>query len=143
MKKLTLQWRITLLTAAILAICSAGLTIFSIFNAQQVFFPLLTDQYVIAGTTEDSFDVPANNTEGVETGPAVQAKRQFDTKSILFCLLATTVGSCAVYFTAGQALRPLRILSDEIETVDEENLSAQLPQAATQDEVGRLTNIFQ
>lgn len=61
MKKLTLQWRITLLTAVILAICSAVLTIFSIFNAQQVFFPLLTDQYVIAGTTEDSFDVPANN----------------------------------------------------------------------------------
>lgn len=142
MKKLTLQWRITLLTAAILAVCSAALTALSMYNAQQDFMVLMDDQYVMVDPSAVLPPGPGECVPALEATPAEQAKQQFDTKSVLFCLVFTAAGSCAAYFMAGQALKPLRALNAEIETIDEKKLSARLPQAAVCDEVGKLTNSF-
>lgn len=76
---------------------------------------LINEQYVTEGIPAISGledDKPQEATMAIST---VEAKKQFDVKSILFCLIVTTVGSCAVYFMAGQALKPLRTLSNEIE----------------------------
>lgn len=142
MKKITLQWRITLLTAIVLVICSVALTALSMLNAQRGFYQLLDDQYATQGVPAIQATVPENLADADAGTLAIQATQQFNFKSVLFCLLATIIGTCATYFIAGQALKPLRNLSDEIERIDENSLSAQLPPTSTQDEIGRLTDNF-
>lgn len=133
MKKLTLQWRITILTAMVLLVCTVTLTAISMHNVQPLF-------WLAAGTPEIDGYISSS---GEDTPVPVQiAKAQFDTRSILFCGLFTVLGTVAVYFVAGQALSPLRQLSEKVETVDEHNLSVRLPEAVSRDEIGRLTNGF-
>lgn len=140
MKKLTLQWRITILTGLVLLICTAMLTAISIRNAEPL-YTLASDQLmedVITGY--GSFDVL--EPEEATPIPAQLAKEEFDGKSILYCGLFTILGTVAVYIVTGHALRPLRRLTDKVDTVDEHNLSMRLPEAASNDEVSRLTNGF-
>lgn len=132
MKKLTLQWRITILNAMVLLVCTVTLTSISMHNVQPLF-------WLAGGTPEIDYTSFA----GEETPVPVQpAKMQFDSKSILFCALFTVLSTVAVYFFAGHALQPLRNLSGKVETVVENNLSIRLPEAVSHDEISRLTNGF-
>lgn len=144
MKKLTLQWRITLLTALVLALSTISLTAISIRNAEDSFIVILgasTLEPTTIGAPEKSadsaFEVPA-----MPATPAQAAKRQFDLRSILACGLFTIGGTVAAYFAAGKALRPLRSLSDAVSSVDETTLAQRLPSAQADDEVGILTQRF-
>lgn len=144
MKKLTLQWRITLLTTLVLALSTIFLTAISIRNAEDSFIAILgasTLEPTPIGAPEKSadsaFEVPA-----MPSTPAQAAKRQFDLRSILACGLFTIGGTVAAYFAAGKALRPLRSLSDAVSSVDETTLAQRLPSAQTDDEVGILTQRF-
>ena len=47
MKKLTLQWRITLLTALVLAAATVSLTVLSIRNAADAFIVILDSNEVV------------------------------------------------------------------------------------------------
>lgn len=138
MKKITLQWRITILTALVLIVCTVTLTLLSIHNAEPI-YELITGQenWEIIGGSELEAD-----TDKPQAAPLTLAKREFDGKSILFCTLFTVSGTVAVYFLAGHALKPLRRLSEQIDTIDENNLSAKLPEAISKDEISRLTNGF-
>lgn len=144
MKKLTLQWRITLLTALVLALSTISLTAISIRNAEDSFIVILgasTLEPTTIGAPEKSadsaFEVPA-----MPATPAQAAKRQFDLRSMLACGLFTIGGTVAAYFAAGKALRPLRSLSDAVSSVDETTLAQRLPSAQADDEVGILTQRF-
>lgn len=143
MKKLTLQWRITILAALVLAACSVALTVLSILNAERSFVALMeesTTVYSVAGQPPESGGQTA--VPGVQATPAQLAKRKFDSTSLLVCVLVTALGSTATYLAAGKALRPLRELTKAAGTVDEHTLSQRLPEAASQDEVGALTHSF-
>lgn len=137
MKKITLQWRITILTALVLAVCSVSLTLISIHNAEELYMPVDTGSglTIIRGNEPMPDDEPT-------PAPLELAKQKFDGKSILFCTLFTVLGTIVVYIVAGQALRPLRQLSSQIDSIDEKNLSLRLPKADTNDEIGSLTNGF-
>ena len=138
MRKITLQWRITILTALVLIVCMVTLTLLSIHNADPI-YDLITGQEdweIIGGTELEA------NMNGPQTAPLTLAKQEFDGKSILFCTLFTIIGTAAVYFLAGHALKPLRRLSEQIDTIDENNLSAKLPEAVSKDEISRLTKGF-
>lgn len=79
MKKLSLQWRVTVLTALVLMVCTIVLTTISIKNAEQSFIDLY-DAITPA--------LPLTPSTGVDDAilPAVPtqvAKKQFDTTSIL------------------------------------------------------------
>ncbi|MDO5399744.1 MAG: HAMP domain-containing sensor histidine kinase [Eubacteriales bacterium] len=139
MKRLTLQWRITLLTALVLAACSIALTAASIVNADRAFVPLLE---LPMKTVEATAPPTSMVVAGVESTPAQLAKQQFSLSSILFCVVVTAAGTTAAYLLAGKALRPLRELTNAVEAVNEKNLSHPLPTAAAQDEVGILTANF-
>lgn len=138
MKKRTLQWRITILTALVLLFCTVTLTALSMHNAQALYMP--SD----VGSGGISFMYGSEMELGEEPmpEPAQLAKQKFDGKSILFCGIFTVLGTVAVYFVAGRALRPLRRLSDQVGKVDEHNLSIRLPEADSNDEVSRLTDDF-
>lgn len=138
MKKITLQWRITILTAFVLIACTVTLTLLSIHNVEPIYdlVPRQEDWEIIGGSEWEA------NTDEPQVAPITLAKQEFDGKSILFCALFTIIGTVAVYFLAGHALKPLRRLSEQIDTIDENNLSAKLPEAVSKDEISRLTNGF-
>ena len=146
MKKLTLQWRITLLTALVLAAATVSLTVLSIRNAEDAFIVIIEEALPIqdavaledmGGGEVENMAVPV-----VPSTPAQLAKRQFDLHSVLFCVIFTALGAVAAYFAAGRALKPLRELSAAVSAVDENNLDHPLPPAQTGDEVGVLTDRF-
>ncbi|WP_291581420.1 sensor histidine kinase [Clostridium sp. UBA6640] len=158
--KLSLQWRVTLLTALVLIACSVALTAFSMLNAQRNLIPLLEEAFSIirlgdnsiAITKDDIFedglieddlskdDVEAGDRFG-KTTPQ-QAKQRFDVTSILFCLILTAVGTGVVHFVSGKALKPVRSLSKQVSKIDEHNLSQRLPEGISNDEVSSLTKSF-
>lgn len=140
MKKLTLQWRITILTGLVLLICTAALTAISIRNAEPL-YALASDQ-PMADVIADYDSFEDLEPEEVTPVPAQLAKQQFDGKSILYCSIFTILGTAAVYIVTGHALRPLRRLTDKVDTVDEHNLSMRLPKADSDDEISRLTDGF-
>lgn len=155
MKKITLQWRITLLTALVLAVCTSALTAYSILNAEKTFVPMLLVD--IARPVEGSHSLETGDTESaigtddiqkdgiidaVPVTKAYQAKRSYDNKNILFCIGVVAIGTAAVYWVTGRALRPVRQLSRSVSQVDENNLSSVLPEVASRDEVGELTRGF-
>ena len=144
MKKLTLQWRITLLTARVLAACSITLTAASIINADRAFVSLIErgSAMEMVGAVADEQPKDSGAAAGVEAVPAQEAKQQFSLSSILFCVCVTATGTIAAYLLAGKVLRPLHELTDAVEAVDEKNLSYRLPAAVSNDEVGKLTKDF-
>ena len=83
MKKITLQWRITILTALVLIGCTVTLTLISIHNAEPI-YDLITGQEnweIIGGSELEA------NTDKPQVTPLTLAKQEFDGKSILFCTL--------------------------------------------------------
>lgn len=143
--RLTLQWRITLLAAVVLIICSAALTAFSILNAQNTLIPLINGSISIT-KADNSEDMGINGIdEGkIENGLTRSriAKRNFDFKSIVFFLALTTVGAGLVYFVSGKALRPIKNLTKQISEIDERDLSQRLTASLSDDEVSILTKSF-
>ncbi|MDO4307112.1 MAG: histidine kinase dimerization/phospho-acceptor domain-containing protein [Eubacteriales bacterium] len=140
MKRLTLQWRITILTALVLLICTATLTAISIRNAEPL-YSLASDQPE-TDVIENYESYGSLDPVELTPVPAQLAKKEFDGKSILYCGLFTVLGTVAVYIVTGHALQPLRRLTDKVDTVDEHNLSMRLPEVASNDEVSRLTDGF-
>ncbi|MBS6195557.1 MAG: HAMP domain-containing protein [Clostridiales bacterium] len=144
MKKLTLQWRITILTALVLAVCSVVLTIASIINADNSFAAVMEPAHM----TEIPEVIPENEREEnaaempIAGTPAQMATGEFRSNSIVFCVLIIILGTTAVYLAVGSALSPLRKLSAEVENIDEQSLSERLPETTMNDEVGKLTHGF-
>jgi signal transduction histidine kinase len=150
-RKLALRWRITLLTALVLISCSSVLTAFSMMNAQRTLMPLLEFANVanfgdgsIAISLDGALSEDASMPEGIPvSGKATkQAKQRFDIASILFCLALAAAGTGCVYFVTGQALKPVRELSEQVSEIDEHNLSRRLPESVSRDEVSSLTRSF-
>ena len=137
LSRLSLRCRITLLTAVVLTICSVTMTIFSMYNAQRMLYPILEDTVVSSTTQTESglgIEMPAI--------PAQERKQQFDFHSIYFCLIMTGIGSFAAYFLAGQATVPVKKLNKQIAVIDENNLSERLPEVQPKDEIGEITRGF-
>jgi signal transduction histidine kinase len=144
--KLTLQWRITILAAVVLIICSAALTVFSILNAQNTLVPLIYGSINITKLDDslNSKEFKAIDNNETENGTTLSriAKRNFDLQSIVFFLSLTSIGTGLVYFVSGKALRPLKNLSKQVSEIDERDLSQRLTESLSNDEVSILTKSF-
>nr|WP_175476145.1 ATP-binding protein [Evansella caseinilytica] len=144
-RQLTLQWRITILTAIVLILSSAALTAFSILNAQKTLVPLINESISISkDNTSGGVVIQGTDDEETENDftPLRTAKRDFDLGSVLFCLVITVVGTGLVYFVSGKALRPVKNLSKQVADIDERDLSQRLTESLSHDEVGSLTKSF-
>lgn len=150
LKKISLQWRITLLTAAVLLICSVSITMFSMYSAEQMLYPL----YGVGSVSDENGEKRPAAVGGMVTGesgksygavlaqPARLQKQAFDMRGIWFCIGVTLLGTGAVYYVSGKALKPVRCLGKRINEIDENNLSQRLTQTEAHDEVGQLTGSF-
>lgn len=159
-QKLTLQWRVTLLTALVLIVSFVILTAFSMLNAQRNLIAVMESAFSIVHYDKDSVVITKDSTvdKGITSDHLIQndstaaseygrttaqrAKQRFDMISILFCLFLTIIGTGSVYFVSGKALKPVKALSKQISIIDEHHLSQRLPEGISNDEVNSLAKSF-
>lgn len=144
MKKCTLQWRLALTTAALVAVACLLLYLFISHSAvmrmdeiEDSIVQIVPDGEEVFEIGLDSFGLPLDFQEQVR-----RAKSTFLFQSILATLAVILAGGALTYVLAGHALEPLRQLSSHMENIQAQNLSEPLPVPDTGDEIARLTRSF-
>lgn len=131
MKRLSLQWRITLLTALLIAGTCICLNLL-LYHSGAVSIDSLNG-FVFENTPESSEDpdglaIEISDSQMAEfisrfSDEAYDAKADFGRKGWLITVAVTIVSAAIAYFVSGQALKPLRKLSQQAEKIDQDSIS--------------------
>ena len=131
MKKLPLQWRITLLTALLIAGTCICLNLL-LYHSGAVSIDSLNG-FVFEYTPESSEDpdglaIEISDSQMSEfisrfSDEAYDVKTDFGRKGWLITVAVTIVSAAIAYFVSGQALKPLRKLSQQAEKIDQDSIS--------------------
>ena len=140
MKKFSLRWRLTLTTALLVA--AACLLLNLLLSRSAVMGMDEIGEYIVEvePVGQDPLIIGVDGASLL--GQVQQAKDAFRIQSILATLTIILGSSFVTWFLAGQALAPLRKLSDHMEIIQAQNLSEPMETPDTQDEVARLTRSF-
>lgn len=142
--KLSLQWRLTLITALLMTV-TCILMYFFISQSAVAGMENLGD-YMIRIDNTDSAPITFNMDPSVlfpELSDQLQlTKKLFLTKGLMVTGIIILLSSICTYFISRQALLPLRRLSQELNQIEVQNLSEALEVPATNDEISRLTISF-
>lgn len=131
MKRLSLQWRITLLTALLIAGTCICLNLL-LYHSGAVSIDSLNG-FVFEYTPESSEDpdglaIEISDSQMSEfisrfSDEAYDVKTDFGRKGWLITVAVTIVSAAIAYFVSGQALKPLRKLSHQAEKIDQDSIS--------------------
>ena len=131
MKRLSLQWRITLLTALLFAGTCICLNLL-LYHSGAVSSDSLNG-FVFEYTPESSEDpdglaIEISDSQMSEfisrfSDEAYDVKTDFGRKGWLITVAVTIVSAAIAYFVSGQALKPLRKLSQQAEKIDQDSIS--------------------
>lgn len=144
-KKVSIRWRMTILSAILLTLCCISLTLFLNHSAA-----LLVDTSVAAAITTPAYsiDLTQKQTASEELQPAYpmislqEAKQDYQLQSILAMLCIVFGGSALTYYVAGKALQPLHVLNKQVKNISMKNLSTSLEVPSTKDEIADLSTTF-
>jgi len=150
---ISLRMRITLLSGAILLICSVILALGAAYNAHSQFkaitlanYPVSYGVAVEAKVSNDQIGLITNGSDKASTASTAprltEAKKQFDTTNIIILAIVSVLGMVMVYIIAGRSLHPIHELSRTISTISEDNLRQRIPDDHRKDEVGALGYSF-
>lgn len=146
MKRNSLCVRLTVMTGAILLLCSAALTLSASYNAKKQLVAMVASDAVVAGDTaapgalaaaEAPDDLPV---AGVIT--VAVAQRNFDMAGLIALAAISVAGTALAYFAARRTLRPIRELSRQMTAVTENDLDVRVDVGQLTDEVGTLCRSF-
>ena len=131
MKRLSLQWRITLLTALLIAGTCICLNLL-LYHSGAVSIDSLNG-FVFEYTPEISEDsnglaIEISDSQMSEfivrfSDEAYDVKADFGRKCWLITIAVTIVSAAIAYFVSGQTLKPLRKLSQQAEKIDQDSIS--------------------
>ena len=131
MKRLSLQWRITLLTALLIAGTCICLNLL-LYHSGAVSIDSLNG-FVFEYTPESSEDpdgpaIEISDSQMSEfisrfSDEAYDVKTDFGRKGWLITVAVTIVSAAIAYFVSGQALKPLRKLSHQAEKIDQDSIA--------------------
>ena len=143
-KKLSLQWRLTLIITLLMTV-TCVLMYFFISRSAVTGIEDLGD-YVVRINKTDSTPITFNiNPSTLFSGLSDQVeatKAHFRTRSIIATGILILLSSICTYFISRRALVPLRNLSRKINKIEAENLSESLEVPSTDDEIALLTGSF-
>ena len=131
MKRMSLQWRLTCITALCIAIICGCLTIFVYKNGVH-YIDSLQDAVESQGdekgnkSDEIYISIPDDKWDEFADEFSVQVynnKADYKRNSLIITILLALLGGVVTYFISGHALRPIREFSDKIEEVQAQNLS--------------------
>ena len=143
-KKLSLQWRLTLIITLLMTV-TCVLMYFFISRSAVTGIEDLGD-YVVRINKTDSTPITFNiNPSTLFSGLSDQVeatKAQFLIRIIIATGILILLSSICTYFISRRALVPLRNLSRKINKIEAENLSESLEVPSTDDEIALLTGSF-
>lgn len=131
MKRMSLQWRLTCITALCIAIICGCLTMFVYKNGVH-YIDSLQDAVESQGdekgnkSDEIYISIPDDKWDEFADEFSVQVynnKADYKRNSLIITVLLAFLGGVVTYFISGHALRPIREFSDKIEEVQAQNLS--------------------
>ena len=128
MKKLSLQWRLTIITTLFIALICGCLTMFIYQNGVYYMDDL---QNTVEGSTDKNsnnlyISIPDEVWDDFANNFSIQVnnnKTDYRNKSLLFSTVLSLFGGVVTYFISGRALQPLSDFSKKIEEVQAQNLS--------------------
>lgn len=132
MRKMSLQWRITILTTLFIAIICGCLTLF-VYKNGVYYIDLLQDTVDAKsdqgnGKEQDEIyiNIPDDKWNDFADDFSIQVynnKADYKKSSLMFSTLLALLGGVVTYFIVGHALKPLRKIADKMEEVQAQNLS--------------------
>ncbi len=132
MKKMSLQWRLTIITTLLIAMICGSLTIFIYKNGVYYIDSL---QNTVDAKSEDNneknpdeiyISIPDEEWNDFAKNFSIQVynnKADYKKSSLLFSMLLSLLGGVITFFISGHALKPLCDFSKKIEEVQAQNLS--------------------
>lgn len=132
MKKMSLQWRLTIITTLLIAMICGSLTIFIYKNGVYYIDSL---QNTVDAKSEDNneknpdeiyISIPDEEWDNFAKNFSIQVynnKADYKKSSLLFSTLLSLLGGVITFFISGHALKPLCDFSKKIEEVQAQNLS--------------------
>ena len=132
MKKMSLQWRLTIITTLLIAMICGSLTIFICKNGVYYIDSL---QNTVDAKSEDNneknpdeiyISIPDEEWNNFAKNFSIQVynnKADYKKSSLLFSTLLSLLGGVITFFISGHALKPLCDFSKKIEEVQAQNLS--------------------
>ena len=127
MKKISLQWRLTILTTVLITVLCGCLTFFLYKNGIYHFDTLqetVTDQGAVPEAMY--IDIPDNEWDDFVAQFSIEvynSKSDYRSRSLLITAIVALFGGAATYFISGRALKPLREFSETVEKVQAQNLT--------------------
>ena len=126
MKDLSLQWRITLMTAALVCAACLSMNFLVGYSGMQYMDEIGSEVSAYGNVNEDipkSFDPRSEDVGNELTIVVSDAQKSFGVTSWCITALVTLIGGVLAYFASGRALRPLRAFAAQIEHVQPGNLA--------------------
>lgn len=132
MRRMSLQWRITIITTLFIAVICGCLTMF-VYKNGVYYIDLLQDTVDAKGDGESGkepdeiyINIPDDKWDDFTNDFSLQVynnKADYKKRSLLFSTLLALLGGVVTYYIVGHALKPLKKFSDKIEEVQAQNLS--------------------
>ena len=127
MKKISLQWRLTILTTVLITVLCGCLTFFLYKNGVYYIDTLqetVTDQS--AAPEAVYIDIPDNEWDDFAAQFATKvynSKSDYRNRSLLITVVVALIGGAVTFFVSGRALKPLKEFSETVEKVQAQNLA--------------------
>lgn len=134
LEKIPLHIRVSCLTGTVLVFISMAITIFSISSSNNLIEPIGNPTFI-----EQMTDEFISNDMMTPAASVSDAKKVFDMRSIIFCIVSVFVGTFLTYLVSKKALKPIHKLSEGVKEINEENLSFRLTEEKQSIEVLNLT----
>ena len=131
MKKMSLQWRLTIITTLFIAMICGCLTMY-IYSSGVYYMDSLQEavdtqsQDDEEGPNEIFIGIPDDAWDDFASNFSVQVynnKADYKRKSLAFSVMVALFGGVVTYFICGRALKPLNEFSKKIEEVQAQNLA--------------------
>ena len=127
MRKLSLQWRLTILTTVLITVLCGCLTFF-LYKNGVYYIDTLQETVTDQGKTPEALyiEIPDNEWDNFASQFATEvynSKSDYRNRSLLITGVVALLGGAVTYFISGRALKPLREFSDKIEKVQAQNLA--------------------
>ena len=127
MRKISLQWRLTILTTVLITVLCGCLTFF-LYKNGVYYIDTLQETVTDQGTTPEAvyIDIPDNEWDDFVAHFSMKvynSKSDYRSRSLLITAIVALFGGAVTYFISGRALKPLREFSETVEKVQAQNLT--------------------
>lgn len=126
MKRLSLQWRITIMTAILICITCVLMNCLIGYSGKHYMDSIgngISAYSDIDGGEPGAFDPQSENLDNEVTIIVSGAQQSFGTTNWYITAAVTLLGGVLVYFVSGRALKPLRSFAAQVENVQPNNLA--------------------